>query len=373
MKIMLCIGTLTSGGAERVICNLANNLVKNNQIELVSISRTEIAYELNSNVKVEFIDDFLFDKKKSEDENAIRKVNKNITRLRKLNIVINNFKPDIIVSFLPEPNFLVLFLKKFNKIPTIISVRVDPKMEYKTKLYRFIMKRLYPKTDGIVFQTEEAKEYFKDILNCSQKIIPNPINEEFIIDEFKGKRKKVIVSVGRLGKQKNHKFLINAFSKISEEFKEYKLIIYGDGILRDELNELIKKLNLEDRVFLPGISKDIKNEIYDASLFVLTSDYEGMPNALMEAMTLGLPVISTDCPSGGPKFLIKNNENGLLINVNDENALVESMKKILLDDEFSSKLQKNARNIAIDLAPQKIYSMWNDYITEIYNKCSGEK
>jgi glycosyltransferase involved in cell wall biosynthesis len=147
-------------------------------------------------------------------------------------------------------------------------------------------------------------------------IIPNPINPEFNVKPFSGKRRKIITSVGRLSEQKNQHVLIEAFSRIEKDFPDYELVIYGEGNLRETLENQIKTLKLENKVKLPGVKKNIKNEIYDCSLFVLPSLYEGMPNALMEAMALGLPVISTDCPCGGPRFLI-HNYNGLLVKVNN--------------------------------------------------------
>ena len=205
------------------------------------------------------------------------------------------------------------------------------------------MKILYPLADGFVFQTKEAQEYFDKKIQKKSVIIPNPINEEFICEPYNGEREKKIVTVGRLEEQKNHKMLIKAFSKLPEGLSEYKLIIYGEGSLRPELEKQIKELNLLGRVFLPGQVDDVKNRIYKAGLFVLSSNYEGMPNALMEAMALGVPCASTDCPCGGPRFLIKNEYNGLLYNVNNELELKLAINKIIGDEELSKKISKNAR------------------------------
>ena len=136
------------------------------------------------------------------------------------------------------------------------------------------------------------------------------------------------------------------------------------GLGKKLLVDMAKK-KIADKVFLPGVQKDIKNKIYDASLFVMTSEYEGMPNALMEAMALGLPVISTNCPCGGPAFLIKNKINGLLINNNDVASLTKAIEKVLNDLEFSKSISIEASKISERLAPEKINKEWEEFIIKI--------
>ena len=362
MRILICEAQFSAGGAERVVCNLATHLSKKHTVRVLSLTRSEIAYEMPKEVTFDFIDAQVY-QSNGKLSKIYNKLKKNICRLFRLNKQIKSFKPDIILSFLPEPCFFTLFLKKKN-VPVIISVRNDPKIEYSSKGYHILMKWLYPKADGVVFQTEEAKDYFENIINCPVKVIPNPINPEFIRKPA-SKRQKNIVSVGRLTAQKNQKMLIESFAKLSPEFKEYTLTIYGEGELRESLLKEIHERHLENRVFLPGVEKDIKNKIYDASLFVLTSDYEGMPNALMEAMALGLPVISTDCPCGGPAFLIKNNMSGILVNVNDVKKLTKSIEKVLSDPAFSKKISLNASKIAQTLSPEKINKEWEGFIEQM--------
>jgi glycosyltransferase involved in cell wall biosynthesis len=183
------------------------------------------------------------------------------------------------------------------------------------------MKYLYKKADGFVFQTEDAAKYFEGIIKCDSKIIPNPINPKFIKEPYKGEREKNIVTVGRLESQKNQKMLIEAFGKIESKYPEYSLLIYGDGSKKEELQDLIKEKGLENKVILKGKIDDVENVIDKAKMFVLSSDYEGMPNALMEAMALGLPCISTDCPCGGPRYLMENGKSGLLVPVGNSDAM----------------------------------------------------
>lgn len=293
MKTMFNLGSMTKGGAERVVANLSNKMIHDDEIVVCVTQYGEPMYQLDEKIKYYTLD---------EDEKKQNFFIKNIKRVIKLNEIVKKENPDIIISLLPEPTYRLMFINIFRKKKVIISVRNDPKIEYKSKINQWIMKILYKRANGFIFQTEEAKQYFSKEIQDKSIIIPNPINDEFIRPPYEGEREKIIVSVGRLTEQKNQKLLINAFSKLEKDLKEYQLIIYGEGELRNCLEEQIRELQLENKVFLPGEVDDINEKIYKASLFVLSSDYEGMPNALMEAMALGIPCISTDCPCGRTKI-----------------------------------------------------------------------
>lgn len=362
MNIAIFIGGLGTGGAQRVVCNLSNYLCKNNNVTIITLSGIESSYQLNKNVIHKTLE------RKNVNKNFIIK---NINRIIELNKFIKREKQDVFISFLPIPSFILLLLKRNIKSPILVSVRNDPKVEYKSKVSNFLMRSLYPRADGFIFQTQDAKKYFDGIIKSNSAIIPNPINEDFVIDRFKGERKKVIVSVGRLAEQKNHALIIDAFSKISEKFNEYKLLIYGEGALRNKLEEQIISLGLNERVILCGNVKNLRENIYDSSLFIMSSNYEGMPNALMEAMSIGLPVISTDCPCGGPRFLIDNMKNGILVPVNDVDLMIEAIERVLDDNELSKNISKEASKISKTLNPTKIHMLWEEYINESVNKYKG--
>lgn len=355
MKILICISQLTRGGAERVVANLSNYLCKEHDVTLAIFRKRKIEYELNEKIKL-----FELEEEKNKNKN---KILKNIYRYKKLYEHLRTEKYDVILTFLPEPSFYVLSLKNKLNLNVIVSVRNDPKVEYKKLIYKLLMKIFYIRANGFVFQTNEAKEYFCDEIQNKSRIIMNSVNSEFInfnkeIDE----RKNTIVNVGRLSNQKNQKLLINAFAKFSKKHEEYELVIYGDGEKRTELEELVKELNMNAKIKLPGIENDIISKIYDAKMFILSSNYEGMPNALIEAMALGIPVISTDCPCGGPKELILDGENGFLVEVNNEEMLLKMMLKLAEDADLQLKFSNYKNEFRDRVNPNIINEEWENFL-----------
>lgn len=374
MNIIFVVNSMGKGGAERVITNLSTYLSKKHNVSIISIYNVQVEYRLDKKVNFYTLDENIYNiydeqnEKNEQKSTIIKKIKRFFQRIKKINQYKKDLNADIILTFMQKPSFLVLLSNILNKVPTIVSVRNDPKIEFKTKKDKTLMKLLYPKADGYVFQTKDAEEYFNDKIKGKSEIIPNPINPYFIEKSFEGERDKKIVSVGRLEYQKNQEMLIKAFSMLPKKYKDYKLIIYGEGRLRKQLEDLVKKLNIQERVLLPGNIEDVKEKIYRATMFVLSSRYEGMPNALMEAMALGLPVISTDCPCGGPRFLIQNNENGILVENENIKELENAMEKLLENQDFASKLGENANKIADTLNPEKINNLWEKYIKKVYSK-----
>ena len=360
MKIMICIPQLIKGGAERVACNLSNYFVNNdNDVSLVSLRNYKPEYSLDEKVKVKIIDN-----------NIHFNIYRFFNRIVKISKVLGQEKPDIILCFLPEITFYVLFINLFYKKKVIVSVRNDPKVEYKSITRRILMKLLFKYADGFVFQTDDAKKFFSKKIQLKSKIILNSVDKNFIVDKpYSGIRKKEIVTVGRLVSQKNHYLLINAFADIIKDnrFKEYELSICGEGKLKNDLINYCNQLNIKDKVHFKGKIDDIKKEIFSSSVFVLSSDYEGLPNSLIESMALGLPCISTDCPCGGPKMIISNNVNGILVDINDKNGLKNAIKKILSDCSFSKKISNEACRIKEIINPDVINKEWFDYMIYIYN------
>ena len=360
MKIVFYTASLGKGGAERVLNHLSNYFSGKNDVTVI-LERPLIEYKVDDNVKI-----ITLEKNLNKSYNFITKKLRFLTYYFKLKKHLKKIKPDVIVGFLAVPAFTAL-LAKPKKSKMIVSVRNDPKSEYTTFLKKFLMKSLYPKADGFVFQTKEAQDYFKNIISCKQTIIFNPISSDFLHTKCVDNRENKIVSVGRLHWQKNYPLLIDAFEVISKKYNNYKLFIFGEGEERKKIEELIDSKNLSDKIVLAGNVNNVKDNIINSKLFVMTSDFEGMPNSLIEAMVLGLPVISTDCPCGGPRELILNEENGMLVEVGNKEALVNAMDKILSNEKFASYLGDNAKNIIKKVDPNYIDNQWEEFIFNINN------
>ncbi len=382
--------SLTKGGAERVISNMCNDFFADKtKVTIISLMKAEPEYALDERIRFMTIDENEQDYKKSMPVRFLSRRGKLRRVLRQ--ICDAEGKPDCIISFLPEPNMLMCSLKKSLGVPLIISVRNDPKIEYASKLKYAMMRLLYPKSDGYVFQTGQAKAYFEFCEHIMQAstVIPNPLAKEFVqpvsareeqnaepqneqANEKGSKGKGVyrIMAAGRLEKQKNYPLMLQAFELFYQRHPESRLTIFGEGSEREKLEVWVQEHGMAKCIFMPGVSNRIREEFAQADLFVMTSDYEGMPNALMEAMASGLPVISTDCPCGGPAYLIRHGENGFLVPLSEgaREGFVEVMEQLYEDTALAKKVAEAARGIAVTEAPDVIYARWEEYIEKIINR-----
>lgn len=363
MKITLFISALSGGGAERVTCNLANYLSDaGHDVEILTMSEVDAAEPLHQGVK------YVPLLTSRERGNALAN---NAKRILRLASYMKKQAVDAYVVMLPVTTQLMLSLRKLTKAPIVASERVDPKT-YSPKMQKALQK-ICSKAGGYVFQTDEAADWYAPYLKgVAYEVIPNAINPAFIRPAYEGERDQTIVGVGRFSQQKNFALLIKAFAKVADKFPEHKLVIYGKGSLLESYQRLAEELGVADRVDFPGFVADMPQRLEKAGMFVLSSDYEGMPNALMEAMALGLPCVSTDCGGGGARFLIKDGENGLLVPQKDVDAMAQAMDKILSDEEFAQKLGGNARALQNTLAPEKIYGRWEQFIYQVVKR-SGKR
>lgn len=355
MKILFYINTIRHGGAERVISNLANQLEKKgHQCVFVTSFFASWEYKLSENVVRKVLNEKYI-------EGSF--IKRNFCLLYNLRRILKEERPDVAIAFMAEPNFRLLISSVGLKVKKIISVRNDPKREYSNVITRTLAKILFCRADGIVFQTNEAQEWFPKTIQKKSKIILNQVDEIFYSTVYDGIRKN-IVTTGRLVPQKNHKILIEAFSMISNLVSD-DLIIYGEGELRNELTDLIKRLKLEKRIFLPGAVEKVSEKIKTAKLFVLSSDYEGLPNALMEAMALGIPCVSTDCPCGGPRMLLGNIDENLLVEPGNTTQLAEIMKTLVLSPDSLKNIGYQMKNNAKMFLPENVINVWEKYIIEV--------
>lgn len=351
-KIIFYINAINGGGAERVMVNLAKYFSENGyDTVLVTSFRDTWEYPLAPTVRRLTLE---------EVEVNQSRIKRNLSRIKKLRDLCEYEKPDILISFMEEPNFRAIVATRGLPVKTLVSVRNDPRKEYAGKLGWFVGKVLLPMADGCVFQTSDAQKWFPERLQKKSKIIYNSVKEDF----YNVVRKPVrgeIVTCGRLTEQKNHVLLINAFAKVQKDYPFATLKIYGEGTLREKLQQQINTLNLNEKVLLMGTTSNVAKALQTADLFVLSSEYEGMPNALMEAMAVGVPCISTDCPCGGSRELFGEEASNKLVQCGD----VDQMAKAICDALENTEDDMTEKRYAERFRSEKVNKMWETYIVKI--------
>ena len=368
-KYLLYIDTIAmcgGGGAQRVMTVLINHFLEDG-IEIVLVNDyihedTSVVDELKSkyNDKIKII--YLAETIKGN------KLLKNVKRIRKLRKIIKCEKPDVCLSFLGGCNIrLLACIRKTKKVKRIVSVRNDPNKEYSSnKLIKIIVNHLFKRADGVVFQTKEASSYFCKKVRDKSKVIMNPVDSRF----FNATRTEPIydiVALGRIVKQKNYPLLIDAFNLLHKDIPNIKLHIFGVGPLEGEMKSIVNSYNLLNHVIFEGSVKNSEEVLSKAKLYVLSSDHEGMPNALLEALAVGVPSISTDCPCGGPRALIQNDVNGILIPCGDVNSLYFQMSRLLCDDKLRDNFSRNAKVRSKEFETSKILLDWGKFIECVSN------
>ena len=359
--ICFYIGSLHKGGAERVFVNLADYFQKKGyRVTMVTQYQfpANEEYALPQGVRRVLSDLTEEEVSNSRIVNFCRRVNK-LHRIWKIE------KPNLVLSCIGKNNFMTVVTTLFTRTKSVVSVVGEAKEEYPGRMMRMLANLLFPFADGIVLQTERSRYFFNKKIQRKAVILPNSLNPDFIRPRYEGVRDKRIVSVGRMDANKNHAMMIRAFAALAERYPDYTLTIYGEGELRKALEELVEQLGLSDRVFMPGVIPDVAKQIEKASLFLLTSYSEGISNALIEALATGLPVISTDVPSGGTVELITDNVNGLIIPVGDEKALERALDRLLGDPAYADRLGKKAVKIQERLAPERVNGLWQEYFEKL--------
>ena len=374
-KILFHINSLGKGGAERVVSLLANEFVKDG-VEVVIATEwyAEEEYEVDSKVKRIHVG-------LSEEQEKGNRIAKQWYRIHNLRKTVLQEKPDVVLSFCAKANYRAMMATTATGVPVIVSVRNNPKMDYVGTTKGIMNKLFLNRAAGCVFQTEEAREFFDEVLQKKSKIICNPVNEKYLHAKREDVKKK-IVCVGRLVAQKNQMLLVNAYERIIEKYPQYQLYLYGDGSddeCKEELLQYVDKktvqaantvedkiteVKLKDCIHFMGLSSTLEKDMADAAMFVLPSNYEGMPNALMEAMALGLPVISTDCPCGGSRYWIEQGVTGQLVPVRDVEAMVKAIEFYILNPEKAEEMGANARKRLQEATVDKIYDQWKEYISK---------
>lgn len=362
MKILFVSGNLCDGGAQRVISVTASALAeKGHDVSVLLFSRNEKEYPLSEKVKI-------FSLAQNFEEYSKISGLKRIFKTRK---VIKQIKPDVAIGFL-EGGY-GLYLSSFGlRVKKVSSFRVNPSIILNKKgLRAFIEKQWFRNSSKIVIQTESQREFLPKKLNEKSVVIENPVSEKALeesVEKYSDSVEKFTM-LGRLNEQKNYEMSIKALKIVCEKHESVKLEIFGKGPSEEKIKNLICELGLENNVFLRGWTQSPLEELSKTDCYLMTSNFEGLPNALMEAMAIGLPCISTDCPTG-PSDLIDDGKNGFLVPINDHEVLAQKMIEVIeMPKDERQLLGKTAKEkILLNFSALVICEKWESFLQALIKK-----
>ena len=359
-KIIFITLTLGNAGAERVSSLLIDYWAKNGyEVTVVQTEGDDTAanYPMESMINYHFVHSKsrFMPMKRIEDALQVAKILKQ--------------NPEAVgIAFIRRSILTLALAATLSRSKYIVSERNDPRSVPKGRIAKAIRNLIFSRADACVFQTDEAKSYFPEIVQKKGYVIPNPINNN-LPDINRGTRRKRVIAVCRLSPQKNLEMLVNAYASIASDFPEYTLEIYGKGPVENKLKAQIQALNMNDKIILRGFSDDVFKEMNDAVVYVSSSNYEGISNSMLEALAMGMTCIVTDCPAGGARMVIESGINGILVPVNDEKRMSEAIASVLSDEKMAAEMAKEAEKIRHAFSINQIGDAW----IEVFDHVSSQR
>ena len=365
MRIAFHLNCLEQGGAERVVSNLANQFAKEgNEVFVATEWYGEDEYVLDEAVHRVHVGI------SSEDEgkNRLYLYNKRVKNLRQF---IKREELDVLIAFAQSANYRSLKAAHGTGCPVCVCVRSNPYKNYSSWKSQLQIKALFPRATGFVFQTEMQRDFFPEYVRKKSTVILNPIHSKYIDEPISVERRKVVVHSGRLVDFKNQDVLIDAFEMVHQKHPDYVLEIYGpdsfDGT-KELLEAKIKEYNAYNYVKLMGGSNQLEKDLKDGAVYAFSSEEEGMPNALMEAMALKLPVVATDCPCGGPATIIQDKKNGMLVPIKQPQKLADAICYMIEHPQEAEQMAIEAGKLGEIANAQAVYTQWKSYIDRMCRK-----
>ncbi len=364
-KIVFHLNNLEQGGSERVVTNLAGRFAAEGyEVIVATEEKAENEFALDSRVRREIIG------LKKEDEGKGR-LTKVYLREKYLREFVKRENPDVLIPFAHKADYRALQAVRGTNIPVVVAIRTYPARHYNTRLDKILIRRLFPRAAGGVYQTAQQRDYFKPYLQEGTRIILNPVNPKYVGVPKPEHREKIVIQHARLVDFKNQPLLVDAFMKVHERHPDWRLEIWG-GDSRDGTKEILENkiasYHAESFVRLCGPSDELEKIIPHAGVYAFSSEWEGLPNSLIEAMALGMPIVATDCPCGGPAEIIENGVNGLLIPMKNPDAMADAVCRLIEDREKAERLGMEARKIVERCGEDVIYRQWKEYLEGVCSR-----
>jgi len=370
IRVAFFISTMDVGGAERVVANIIKNIDRRRFLPVLVLfkKRGGLLAELPEDVTI-----LSLKERRGEPWYGFHWLN----LLRQFCRTVKTIGPDVLVSFTWYPNAISIIARILRKIRcrVVVSERTSTfKYEgmFANGLRTLTLRYLYPHADLIITPSGGIADHLASLRRIEPgriRVIHNPVEIPVIkelskqspSDEWFDNRRNVIISVGRLGPEKGFDYLIRSTSLLIRDGIDCSLVILGEGVQRQKLQALAGELGIAERVAMPGFQKNPYPYLANSTLFVLSSLYEGFPNALLEAMSLGVPSVATRCPTG-PAEIIEDGVDGVLVAPADERALAEAMRRLLLDEDLRKRLGGAGEKRARDFRAQPIVSRYEALI-----------
>jgi GalNAc-alpha-(1->4)-GalNAc-alpha-(1->3)-diNAcBac-PP-undecaprenol alpha-1,4-N-acetyl-D-galactosaminyltransferase len=358
MNITLVTASLQCGGAERVVSLLAQGFVdRGYQVQVVSLSHGSTDfYTLPVGVPVTSLDVM------GPSQNPLHAIQANLDRFFKLRRAILKTKPDRIIAHLSQTNILSILATMGSGIPVYVTEHCDAELSAVHNIWEKLRRWVYPWATQVVSVSEGVDRGFRYLPAQKRAVLYNPVVPQPPQGELPhipgaDPHRPWVVTMGRLRSQKGYDLLIPAFAKLAERYPEWQLIIMGEGSDREALESLRNGLGLDDRVLMPGTVRNPSAVLHQAELFVMASRFEGFPMAHCEAMSSGLPIVSTDCESG-PREIIRQNVDGFLVEPGNIDAIAVAMEKLMVNPSLRKQFAQRAPDILDRFGMDKIISQW---------------
>ncbi len=362
MRILLLIYSLAMGGAERVAVTLARHWTESGKkVTIVTFEPVDFDfYVLPPGVERQVIRLFW---PLNPSKNLAQKFGNWWRKFLMLRHGLLDLKPNVVVSFMDVTNILAVASLCGSGVPVIVSERTDPRYHFIERKWGWLRRVLYPRAAAVVVQTEAVAGWAREFVPAEKVwVIPNPVREMRGVGEKE--RRPVVAAMGRLDRQKGFDLLLRAWALVAGRYPGWRLWILGDGPERGNLEGLCAELGLLGQVDFLGRVADPEEVLSGCELFVLSSRYEGFPNALLEAMALGLPVVSFDCPSG-PGEIVRDGVDGYLVPLGDVGALAEAMGRLMGDEAGRRRMGERAREVRERFSLERIMGRWEELLEKV--------